>query len=92
MQQKNKILIIYYRLSFILIVNFFIVATAVAQYQLRINYLDKDSTFQPQVLKLQTSFTAQLQCIEYINKLPALLNVKGYAGASIDQIQQCVQI
>ena len=86
MQQKKQLSILYYRFSIILLVNFCIVTYVAAQYQLRINYLDKDSTFQPQVLKLQTNFTGQLQCIEYINKLPVLLNIKGYSGASIDQI------
>ena len=86
MQQKKQLSILYYRFSIILLVNFCIVTYVAAQYQLRINYLDKDSTFQPQVLKLQTNFTGQLQCIEYINKLPVLLNIKGYSGVSIDQI------
>ena len=86
MQQKKQLSILYYRFSIILLVNFCIVTYVAAQYQLRINYLDKDSTFQPQVLKLQTKFTGQLQCIEYINKLPVLLNIKGYSGVSVDQI------
>jgi outer membrane protein assembly factor BamA len=87
MQQNIQFPIFYVRLLIILMVNFCIVASAAAQYQLRINYPDKDSTFLPQALKLQTNFTGQPQCVEYINKLPALLNVKGYAAASIDSIR-----
>ncbi|MEO7488073.1 MAG: hypothetical protein ABIU77_13270, partial [Ferruginibacter sp.] len=71
----------------VMIAGCFFVAQASAQYQLRVHYLDKDTAFQPQALKLQTSFTSQVLCEEYINKLPALLNSKGYASASIDTVQ-----
>jgi len=64
--------------------NICIAPKAVAQYELRINYGNKDSTFQPQALKLEVNFSNQILCIEYINKLPALLNTKGFAAASID--------
>lgn len=86
MQQKLQFSIFYFRLSIILMVIFCIMESAAGQYQLRINYLDKDTTFRSQVLKLQTNFSGQTQCEEYINKLPALLNLKGYAAASIDKI------
>ena len=87
MQKKNQQLIFNARLSIILIVHLCISTYAVAQYQLRIDYVDKDSTFQPQALKLRTNFSSQFQCQEYINKLPELLNLKGYASASIDNIR-----
>jgi outer membrane protein assembly factor BamA len=87
MQKKNQQSIFNARLSIILIVNFCITTCADAQYQLRINYVDKDSTFQPQALKLHTNFSNQLLCEEYINKLPELLNLKGYAAASVDNIR-----
>ncbi len=87
MQKKNQQLIFNARLSIILIVYLCISTYAVAQYQLRIDYVDKDSIFQPQALKLRTNFSSQFQCQEYINKLPELLNLKGYASASIDNIR-----
>ena len=87
MQKKNQQLIFNARLSIILIVHLCISTYAVAQYQLRIDYVDKDSTFQPQALKLRTNFSSQFQCREYVNKLPELLNLKGYASASIDNIR-----
>ena len=58
----------------------------VNKYQLIINYVDKDSSFNSQALKLQTGFANQIQCLDYINKLPALLNMKGYSAASIDSV------
>ena len=58
----------------------------VNKYQLIINYIDKDSSFNPQALKLQTAFASQLQCSDYITRLPALLNIKGYPAASIDSV------
>jgi outer membrane protein assembly factor BamA len=57
-----------------------------SQYSLRIGYADKDSAFNPAALQLQTDFAGQLQCIQYIDKLPALLNSKGYPTASVDSI------
>ncbi len=87
MQKKNQQLIFNARLSIILIVHLCISTYAVAQYQLRIDYVDKDSIFQPQALKLRTNFSSLFQCQEYVNKLPELLNLKGYASASIDNIR-----
>ncbi len=87
MQKKSTHSIDNFRLSIILIVNLCISTVTVAQYQLRINYIDKDSTFQPQALKLTNNFSNQLQCEVYINKLPELLNTKGYAAASVDDVR-----
>jgi len=85
MQQKFQLSFFYIRFSIILIMNVCIAVVADAQYELRIDYLDKDSTFRPQTLKLQTNFSGQTQCEDYINKLSALLNLKGYAAASVDK-------
>ena len=60
--------------------------TANSQYRLIINYVDKDSSFQPGALHLQTSFTNQLLCIDYVNKLIPKLNMQGYAAASVDEM------
>ena len=67
-------------------INFCVIVNCTAQFQLRIKYLDKDTAFKSQVLKLQTNFNSQILCSEYINKLPKLLNSKGYAAVSIDSI------
>ena len=56
------------------------------KYLLKIHYIDKDSSFNSQPLKLQTTFNSQLQCFDYCNKLPALLNSKGYPAASVDSV------
>jgi outer membrane protein assembly factor BamA len=56
------------------------------QYQLRIIYTDKDSSFNYQRLDLQSSFANQPQCADYIKKIPALLALKGWAAASIDSL------
>ncbi len=53
-------------------------------YVLRINFTDKDSLFNPGVLKLQTTFSNQPVLITYIDKLPVLLASKGYPVASVD--------
>lgn len=55
-------------------------------YHLNINYADKDKPFEPQPLKLQTTFTDKNSCNAYINGLPALLGTKGYPTASVDSI------
>jgi outer membrane protein assembly factor BamA len=51
-------------------------------YTLHINHLDKDSGFA--LPELTTTFTGKLQCMAYVNKIPALLINKGYAAASVD--------
>lgn len=53
-------------------------------YQLRIHFNDKDSSFTAPELKLQTSFNSQPQAESYVSKLPALLATKGYPVASVD--------
>lgn len=57
------------------------------QYRLYIHYIDKDSSFNAGDLNLTTSFQQQLQCLDYINKLPQKLNLKGYLAASVDEVQ-----
>lgn len=57
------------------------------QYRLYIHYIDKDSSFNAGDLNLTTGFPQQLQCLDYINKLPQKLNLKGYLAASVDEVQ-----
>ena len=60
--------------------------TDTSQYHLQIQYVDKDSSFKGEGLNVQTSFINQPLCLDYINKLPAQLQLKGYIAASIDSI------
>ncbi len=55
-------------------------------YQLQLHFVDKDSAFNPQPLKLQTVFTNKALCNSYIQGLPTLLSSKGYPTASVDSI------
>lgn len=55
-------------------------------YQLDIHFVDKDSSFNPQLLKLQTVFADRNLCTNYIQNLPTLLSSKGYPTASVDSI------
>ncbi len=56
------------------------------QYQLNIYFVDKDTSFNAQALKLQTTFNNSIQCNTYINNLSALLSTKGYPTASVDSV------
>lgn len=56
------------------------------KYQLSIYFVDKDSSFSPQQLKLQTIFSDVIKCRAYINSIPSLLGSKGYPAASVDSI------
>jgi outer membrane protein assembly factor BamA len=55
-------------------------------YQLSIKWVDKDSSFNAEPLKLQTDFASRLQCLDYVSGLPALLNRQGYPAASVDSL------
>jgi outer membrane protein assembly factor BamA len=54
-------------------------------YRLVIEHVDKDSLFTTANLGLQTQFSTQPLCMDYVNKLPALLQLKGYLSASVDE-------
>ena len=55
-------------------------------YQLFIQFVDKDSSFNLQPLKLQTAFANAALCSKYIQNLAGLLSSKGYPTASVDSI------
>ncbi|MBS1758596.1 MAG: BamA/TamA family outer membrane protein [Bacteroidetes bacterium] len=57
------------------------------QYNLLLKGIDKDSAFIVATTGLQTVFTSRASCEEYISRLPALLQSKGYITASIDSLQ-----
>jgi len=55
-------------------------------YQLQVHFVDKDSAFDPQPLKLQTAFAGRALCNTYILGLPLWLSSRGYPTASVDSI------
>jgi outer membrane protein assembly factor BamA len=57
-----------------------------AQYRLRIVCEDRDSLFDQKNLGLTGSFNGMNACAEYINRLPSLLQAKGFAAASVDSV------
>ncbi|HWC54227.1 MAG TPA: POTRA domain-containing protein [Chitinophagaceae bacterium] len=56
-------------------------------YNLFIKGVDKDSSFFVSNLAFPTSFNSRFECADFINKLPAYLQSKGYFTASLDSIQ-----
>ncbi|MEP6700344.1 MAG: POTRA domain-containing protein [Bacteroidota bacterium] len=56
------------------------------KYSLYVRGVDKDSATIVATTGLQTSFTSRFTCTEYITRLPAYLQAKGYVTASIDSL------
>lgn len=67
-----------------LFVSFF--SKAQTGYPLQISAVDRDSAFLVSTVGIQTQFTTRYECISYINKLPVLLQLKGYVTASVDTL------
>jgi outer membrane translocation and assembly module TamA len=57
-----------------------------AQYRLHSQPIDKDTVFIQNTLRLQTNFKNGILCAAYVEKLPDLLQSKGYPAASIDSV------
>jgi outer membrane protein assembly factor BamA len=55
-------------------------------YQLNIQFVDKDNSFNAEPLKLQKAFAGKAMCNAYIQGLTSLLSSKGYPTASVDSI------
>ncbi len=60
---------------------------AQTKYHLYINGVDKDSAFIADIAGVQATFVSRTVCSEYISKLPALLQSKGFVTASLDSMQ-----
>ena len=60
--------------------------SAQANYRLNPNCIDYDLNYLQNTIGLQTIFPAKNACIEYVNKLPAVLQSKGYVTASVDSV------
>ncbi|MFT3702954.1 MAG: BamA/TamA family outer membrane protein [Agriterribacter sp.] len=61
-------------------------AGAQDKYRLHYFFVDKDTTFHPETVKLQTSFTNQSGCKQYLDKISTVLKADGYINASLDSI------
>ena len=83
---KKKYSIINFPYSILLGVFLFISIISEAQYRLDIDYVDKDTSFKTETLKLQTNFSNSRTCAEYVNKLPAHLRSLGFMAASVDSV------
>jgi len=57
-----------------------------AAYFLNAKCVDKSPDFLKNEIGLQTEFSTRLGCIDYVNKLPSLLQAKGFVNASLDSI------
>ncbi len=64
-----------------------ICASAQTGYQLNLRGVDKDSAAIVSGTGIQTVFTSRAGCMDYVNKLPSLLQSKGYVTASIDSLR-----
>jgi outer membrane protein assembly factor BamA len=60
--------------------------TGLSQYALHINFVDKDSLFEPTRLGLNTNFKSKTECTEYIYRIPSILQNKGFTTASVDSV------
>ncbi len=73
--------------AFLILIFCFLCAEAKTQYnsKLIVHSAENDS-FNIISLGLQTTFNNKTACIQYVNRLPSLLAVKGYAAASVDSV------
>ncbi len=62
-------------------------SAAQQNYTLHLRGVDKDSAFLVSQLWLTTGFSSRFACAEYINKLHARLQGKGYVTASFDTLR-----
>jgi outer membrane protein assembly factor BamA len=55
-------------------------------YRLSAKPVDRDETYLKNEVGLQQEFSSRLACIDYVNKIPALLQSKGFVTASVDSV------
>src|SRR5688572_17628869 len=79
-------LIVYHKISALLMFMLFAGLPVIAQYRLEIAHIDKTDAFISDTLKLQQQFASKISCINYVNKLPAFFLSKGYPNASVDSV------
>ena len=73
-------------LLFSFIILFQNISSGQSNYSLNARSVDKSPEFLKNEIGLQTGFATRLNCIEYVNKLPSLLQGKGFVTASLDSI------
>jgi outer membrane protein assembly factor BamA len=56
------------------------------KYDLNVKAVDRDSAFLVNEVGLENTFNSRAACVEYVNRLPSLLQTKGYVTASIDSL------
>jgi outer membrane protein assembly factor BamA len=74
----------YHKISGLLVAMLMLSLIAGAQYTLRYQPVDRDSSFITDTLKLQRTFQNLPNCMSYVKKIPALLQKKGFPNASVD--------
>ena len=62
------------------------IAVGQTGYQLNASCIDKDPEFLKTEVGLQTEFPSRSNCIDYVSKLPSLLQAKGFVTSSIDSV------
>lgn len=77
---------VYHKISGMTIALLFVWIASAAQYSLRIDGADKPASFLKDSLRLQQNFSNRQSCINYVARLPALLQSKGYPSASVDSV------
>src|SRR6186713_3443019 len=73
-------------LLFLIIISFQHISFGQTIYTLDAKCIDKTSEFLKNEIGLQTEFPTRPVCIDYVNKLPSLLQAKGFVNASLDSI------
>ncbi|MBA4167839.1 MAG: hypothetical protein H0X41_09905 [Chitinophagaceae bacterium] len=79
-------LTVYHKISALVALTLLTVSTCFCQYKLDIRCVDRSTAFIHDTLKIQDHFPNQPACIAYVNKLPPLLQSKGFQTASVDSI------
>lgn len=79
-------LTVYHKISALIALLMLSAMIAASQYTLKIESPDRSAVFLQDTLKLQSRFATLSSCMNYVNKLPNLLSIKGYSLASVDSL------
>src|ERR1051325_3341479 len=84
---RSVVIKIRLQISVLVFLFFGISAFSQANYRLHIRSVDKDSIFLSEKFGLQYNFATRYACLDYISKLPSLLQSKGYVTAVVDSVR-----
>lgn len=84
---KGHMSIIRLQISVLVMMLFSLPANGQGNYPLHLKSVDRDSASLVNELGITTSFSSRLACIDYVNKLPGLLQSRGYVTASVDSLR-----